>query len=80
MLYFDEKKYAESVENFESVFSATGPEAESMTPRESSMARFFLGAAYGQSGNMIKAKANLQLALQIDPTNTQARQMLSALP
>jgi tetratricopeptide (TPR) repeat protein len=80
MLYFDQNKFAESIASFESVFSALANNTETMNIREISMARFFLGAAYGQSGNIAKAKENLQTAIQIDPNNNQAKQMLSRIP
>jgi Tfp pilus assembly protein PilF len=51
-----------------------------MNNNEISMARFFLGTAYGQSGIISKAKENLRLAIQVDPNNNQARRMLSRIP
>ena len=80
MLYFDKNRFAESISNFEAILSTDEGASETMNNNETSMARFFLGAAYGQSGNIVKAKENLQLAIQIDPNNNRARQMLSRIP
>jgi len=43
------------------------------------MARYLLGMSYGKSGNLVKAKSNFQLAVQLDPQNAQAASMLSKL-
>ena len=79
MLYFEENATSKSINEFESVFANQMTYAESMKPKENSKARYFLGMAYGKSGNFTKAKENFQLAIQIDPGNTEAQQILKQL-
>jgi tetratricopeptide (TPR) repeat protein len=76
MFYFEQEKLPEAIRQFESAFAIETTGDEIMDDHSRSMARFFLGAAYGRSGDITQANANLQLALQIDPNNADAKKML----
>lgn len=80
MLYFEENKTDKAIQEFEATLDSELKSDQLMDTRARSTVRYFLGAAYGKSGNLEKAKMNLQLAVQIDPTNTDAKTMLSKIP
>lgn len=79
MVYFEEEKVPEAIEQFEATFTAEERGAEKMSVKDRSTARYFLAAAYGKNGNLEKARANLLLAVQIDPGNSEARKMLERI-
>jgi tetratricopeptide (TPR) repeat protein len=76
MLLFDRGRGTEAVEAFEQTFTAEERSQEKMDAKARSMARFFLGAAYGRTGDLARARSNLRLAVELDPQNVQARSML----
>jgi Tfp pilus assembly protein PilF len=80
MLFFDLGRGNEAVRQFEETFAAEERSAEKLDTKARSMARFFLGAAYGRTGDLENAKANLRLAVAIDPQNLEAKTMLGRIP
>jgi tetratricopeptide (TPR) repeat protein len=80
MMYFDENKIEKAIQEFEATLSSELKSDQLMDTRARSTVRYFLGAAYGKNGDIEKAKMNLQLAVQIDPNNIEAKQMLSKIP
>jgi tetratricopeptide (TPR) repeat protein len=80
MLYFDQEKIAPAIEQFEASVRQEPESKDVMDAKARSMVQFFLGAAYGKSGNIDKAKAHLQTAIRIDPENAQAKAMLAGIP
>jgi tetratricopeptide (TPR) repeat protein len=79
MLYFERENIGKAIAEFETTLSPAGTDGEPLDVKASSMARFFLGAAYGKSGNIALAKSNLQTALQLNPNNMEAKKMLDQL-
>jgi len=77
MMYFEQRKTEQSIHEFEETIASEG--TENMDVHARSTARYFLGAAYGKSGDIQKAKMYLQLAVQIDPQNGDAKKMLSQI-
>ncbi len=80
MLYFEGNRNGEAIGEFEATVAAEKEGAENLDTKARSMARFFLGAAYGKSGNLQRAKVNLRTALQLDPQNADAKKMLEQIP
>jgi tetratricopeptide (TPR) repeat protein len=80
MMYFDRNEIDRSITEFEKTLQLEAGDRESMNERDRSMSRFFLGAAYGRKGNIPKAKMYLQLAVEIDPDNQDAKKMLAQIP
>lgn len=79
MLYYDVGKTEQAIDEFEITFVAEQAGSEKMSTKERSTARYLLAVAYGKHGNLQKAKENLQLALEIDPQNDEARKLLTQL-
>ncbi len=80
MLYFEEERNADAINQFEQTLASEKQGSELLDTRARSMARFFLGAAYGKSGNLQLAKLNLETALKLDPQNMDAKKMLAQIP
>ncbi len=78
MFYYDQHNNTKSIEHFENVFS-NEQSLVSMNTQDRSLARYFLAAAYWATQNKDKTIANLQLALQLDPNNSDAKQLLNMI-
>ena len=79
MFYYDKHNTDKSIEHFEDVFS-NEQSIVSMSAEDRSLARYFLAAAYWAKQNKEKTVSNLQLALQLDPKNSDAKQLLNMIP
>jgi tetratricopeptide (TPR) repeat protein len=79
MLYFEMNRSSEAISRFEATVSGGGNSVEVLSLKEKSLARYFLGAAYGKTGNIPLARMNLELAVGLDSTNMEARTMLSQI-
>jgi len=80
MMYFEQEKTDKAIREFEETLAADANGSEKMDVRSRSTAYYFLGLAYGKSGNIGKARTHLQLALQVDPKNEDAKKMLAKIP
>ena len=80
MMYFELNKIDRAIKEFESTLQHEASDSLVMNSKDRSLTRFFLGAAYGRQGDLPRAKMYLQLALQIDPQNIEAKAMLSKIP
>jgi tetratricopeptide (TPR) repeat protein len=80
MLYFEVDNIEKAIQEFELTLTSELKSDQLMDTRARSTVRYFLGASYGKSGNIEKAKMNLQLAVQIDPNNEDAKKMLAQIP
>jgi tetratricopeptide (TPR) repeat protein len=76
MLYYDMDSLQKSIFEFEEGFRSELSAKEQFKPSDRSMARYFLAVAYGKSGNVARAKDNIDIALRIDPNNEEARKLL----
>lgn len=79
MLYFELARYADAIARFESTVRLSEKTATGLGLKEISLARYFLGASYGKRGDLANAKMNLELAVGLDSSNTDARAMLAQL-
>ncbi len=79
MLYFEQGKTSDAIEEFEVTLLQEAKGNEKMDARAHSTARYFLGVAYGKKGDFERAKSKLRLALQIDPRNDEAKKMLDQI-
>ncbi|MBI3190022.1 MAG: hypothetical protein HYZ33_05180 [Ignavibacteriales bacterium] len=79
MFYYDIGKTEKAIEQFEATFRSEQKSAEQMSAKDRSLARYFLAAAYWKKGNVQSTIGNLETAVQLDASNTEARSMLSQL-
>jgi Tfp pilus assembly protein PilF/lysophospholipase L1-like esterase len=80
MLDFDEGKFGQCIEEFEAVIAPPPDGAEKVDTKASAIAYFYLGVSYGRTGNLEKARVNLQAALRLDPGNEDAKRILAQIP
>lgn len=71
ILYAQEKRFAEAVEEFRSALNIQWKDAET---------HMHLGIVQAQAGNMNDARRSLKNALVIDPSHAEAKKILSSLP
>lgn len=79
MLLFDGNRTDDAIREFEATFEPRHGGTQDMGSKDQSTARYLLGMAYGKAGKIEKAKSNFTLAVQIDPNNTDAKNMLLQL-
>lgn len=80
MMYFEQEKADKAIREFEETLASDANVSEKMDVRARSTAYYFLGLAYGKSGNIENARTQFQLALQVDPKNEDAKRMLAKIP
>lgn len=80
MLAYERDSTALAIREFELTLAAVPSAGESMSSREVSTIRYFLGSSYGKMGDLAGAKRNLQIAVQVDPSNRDAQAMLAQIP
>jgi tetratricopeptide (TPR) repeat protein len=80
MLYFEKDNVEKAIQEFELTLRSELQSKEKMKQNELSMLRYFLGASYGRRGDLQNAKRNLQIALQINPDNIDAKKLLNQIP
>ncbi len=80
MLDYEAGKTDLAIAEFERTIARESEGREKMHPKEVSVLRYFLGSSYGKLGDIAKAKLNLQIAVQIDPSNRDAKNMLAQIP
>jgi tetratricopeptide (TPR) repeat protein len=68
-----------AVQQIESAFSVEQRTPYKFSPQAAASARYLLGVAYAKLGNIARARENLQRAIAIDPSNTDARQLLDQI-
>ena len=79
MLYFDLGKIDKSIDHFEKTLAIDQSGTERLDTKGRSSARYLLGVAYGKRGDIRKAEENLRLALNVDPMNSEARELLARM-
>lgn len=79
ILAYDHDSLASASREFETALARETVSRETMSRKENAIAYYFLGVAYAKQGMLSRAKTNLQMTLELDPANTDARNLLAQI-